>query len=363
MAGVSRMMESPLPDGLPETDRDTWLELNAAQRERVRLRAALVPKFIAGKISAEEGAAQCEIARSRFYAIASAWQKSPSISALAVQKGVGGEKGGRPRLDPTAVNALQAVLPKVVRMNKDAPVSELVRQMVDAANIGGARLPGVVKLRQLVEAELRRAASTGQAGNHIRFDCTAVNLPRTTERPWILFACLDVGVGAILGADFLPEPDIKAGYSLAAAMALERINGPLLSLPWAERLANLELVAGPSDLISKSVFNLLWDSGLRQTQLKGTKKRYGVYLRKTVDRNLGRIEFTPDRTENGEPVFNDAAKALWSESDAREVLMAELRLRDDQLLEEHRDSRGRAAPPEDLVKALRLLSRSDRAGT
>jgi len=146
-------------------------------------------------------------------------------------------------------------------------------------------------------------------------------------------------------------------------MALERISGPLSSLPWAERLANLELVAGPNDLISRSIFDLLWESGLRQTQLKRTKKRYGAYLRKTVDRNLGRIEFTPDRTEDGEPVSNDAAKTLWSESDAREVLMAELRLRDNQLMKEHRDSRGRATPPEDLVVALRLLARSDRAGT
>lgn len=356
------MKKSQLPAGLPETDFDMWLELNAAQRERVRLRAAIVSKFIAGEISAEEGAAQCKVARSRFYAIASAWQKSPSIDALAVRKGAGGERGGRPRLDPTAVNALQAVLPKVVRMNKDAPVSELVRQMVNAADIGDARLPGAVKLREFVETELRRVAATGQAGNHIRFDCTAVNLPRTAERPWILFACLDVGVGAILAADFLPEPDIEEGYSRVAGMALARISGPLSPLPWAARLANLELVAGPDEARSTSTFELLWNNGLQQTQLKRQKRRYGSYLRETIDRKLGRIEFTPDRTESGEPVSNDAAMTLWTEGDVREVLMAELRLRDDKLIEDHGEGGERAAPPEDLITALGLLARMDRAG-
>lgn len=361
MAGVSRMKESLLPAGLPETDRDTWLQLNVAQRERVRLRAEVVPEFIAGKISAEEGAAKCGIARSRFYAIASAWQKSPSIAALAVKKGAGGEKGGPRRLDPTAVNALQAVLPKIVRMNKDAPVSELVRQMVEAADVGDARLPSAVKLREFVETELRRVAATGLAGNHIRFDCTAVNLPRTAERPWILFACLDVGTSAILGADFLPEPNIEEGYSRVAGMALERINGPLSSLPWSERLANLEIVAGPDKAISESTFDLLWNSGLRQTQLKRKTKRYGTYLRMTVDRKLGRIEFTPDRTEAGEPVPNDAKGNLWPESDAREMLMAEVRLRDYQLMEEYGHGRKRVRPPEDLIRALTLLAQSGKA--
>lgn len=353
------MKEGQLPAGLPETEREAWLELNAAQRERVRLRASIVPAFIEGKISAEEGAKKCDIARSRFYAIASAWQKSPSIAALAVKMGSGGKKGGPSRLDPAAVNALQAVLPKVVRMNQGAPVSELVRKMKEAADLGDAKLPSIVKLRELVETELRRVAATGQAGNHVRFDCTAVNMPRTPERPWILFACLDVGTGAILGADLLPEPDIEAGYSQVAKLALERIEGPLSSLPWAERLANLELVAGPDEEIWKAVFGRLWDGGVRQAQMRRRKKRYGVYLRNTVDHKLGRIAFTPDRTESGEPVPSDADATLWPESDAREVLFAELRSRDDRLIQEYGGDKEASAPPQDLIKALRLLAQSD----
>ena len=340
-----------LPSSLSASDWDAWKNLKAAERERVRIRLAVLPRLISGELTAVQAAEICSVKRSRIYAMLAAWRANPSLEALGVTRGSGGAKK-KSRLDPRAVNALQAVLPRIVRLNTGAPVTELIRLMVDTADLGGARLPGVTKLRDMVEQELRRAAATGEAGRHVRFDCCAVNLAQPSGRPWILCACIDKNAGAILGAALLDEPDICRGYALAARHALQRVETSLAALPWSPRLTNLEMIAGPDEAAAIALCDKLRNKGVTQSQLRRRKPRYGLYMRETIGPRLGPIALTPERTETGAAAVNEGATP-WLLADAQEFLESHIGRHDEQVLPNAPPSC--SAPPAELLMALRTL--------
>lgn len=349
------------PPELPASDKPGWQHLNALQRARVRRRLSALNEFAAGRISADEAAAYCEVNRSRFYAMRAAWSTQPDLASLGVKRGSGGIKGGRKRLDPAAVNALQAVLPRVVRMHRNAPVTELIALLQETAAIGRARMPGKPKLREMVERELARLNASGRAGDHLRLDCSAVNLAREGGRPWILFAVLDVGTQAVLGVTLLEEPDILRGHSLAARDALGRIAGPLCALPWATKMANLEFTAGTREDDAMRLFDALWADGLKQSQMRRpsrTRKAssvYGHYLRKTIGPKLGSLEITPDRTEDRAAVSENAKGEAWPRLDAEDFVRLQLAEHDREVVA-NLEAAGEASPPRDMIRALEIFA-------
>jgi hypothetical protein len=133
----------------------------------------------AGSLDIEAALRLTDLSRSRFYRMAAEWRSTASLAALGAFAGTGGTKS---RLDPDSVNSLQAVVAEVVAMNVGASVSQLVQLMVQQAGVSTGKLPGMSTLRSIVETELRRVRASGEAGNALKLDCTAINLPRAGGR-------------------------------------------------------------------------------------------------------------------------------------------------------------------------------------
>ena len=295
------------------------------------------------------------LSRSRFYRLAAEWRSAPSLTALGALVGAG---GSRVRHDPEAINALQAKVSQVVRLNGGVSVSQLVRHLVAESGLAANRLPGTIKLREIVETELRRVAATQEAGNAVKFDCSAINLPRADRRPYILFACLDVGTGLVLGTSIRDTADAEQGYRDAAADARTRLSGSLARLPWARRLANVEMTAGADVDRSIALVHRLLAGGLAANlQLASAPGRYGRYIRKLAGTRIGRIEITPTRTEQGSVQADNDDVRPWTMAEAAAAVTRSFDDHNATLLPKLEElAQGR--PPEALDHLLDLLSRS-----
>lgn len=344
-------LESGFPAALPDSDRGRWAEMTASQRAKAAQRLAAFQDWQSGTRDLDEAVAASGLSRSRFYRLAADWRAAPALAALGVFTGSG---AARERLDPGAVNALQAVVNDVVILNEGASVSQLVRLMVEQAGVEPAKLPGAIRLRQIVEDERRRIAATGEAGNTIMFDCTAINLPRSDHRPHMLFALVDKGTRLIFGAAIGSAADARAGYARVAADAQERLSRHLADLPWSLRVSQIYFTAG-EDL--EEAEDLLWDlrdAGVHTAQLKRMPRRYGGYFRQVVGERIGRIAITPSRTEHGPAAPDNGDMTPWSEAEAAAAVAQAVEQHNARMMEHLPESSGRRMP-DDLAKTLRVL--------
>jgi hypothetical protein len=342
-----------MPEALPEADRARWEGLTAAQRRRAVTRISAIERWNGDSIPIDLAEQESGLSRSRFYRMAADWRAAPSLSALGISVGT---VGARTRLDPDAVNALQAIVSDVVAMNAGASVSQLVQLMVQRAGVPAEALPGTSKLRAIVEDEQRRVAATGEAGNVVRFDCSAINLPRNDGRPWILFGALDEGTRLILGAAVLAEADAAAGYRAAAQDARERLERIRDALPWAIRTARIEMTAGADLEASADLVRGLAAAGVRvRPQLASVPRRFGRYFRAVVGTRMGRVEITPLRTLEGTALPDNGDMTPWTQGEATVAVRTAVDQHNEALLAELA-GRGVGRMPDDLSLVLEHLA-------
>lgn len=340
---------------VPAKELDAWTRLSPAQRARALQRVEALSAWNDGRgeIGAAEAALKAGVGLSRFYRLAAEWRAGPSLAA------VGTFASSRPRgskFDADAINALQAAVPQVVRLNGGASVTRLVELLVEAAAVPEGKLPGMTKLREIVQDEVRRVAATHDAGTAVVFDCVASSLPREDRRPHIIFACLDRGTRSVLGVALGEVEHAVPGYARAAADALRSIEADPAGWPWGRRLARAELTAGMDVLDCEGLvadLNAVLPGS--NFQLARQPKRFGRYLRELIGPRLGRITFTPTRTAEGEAMPANGDMTAWTEVDALvAVRTAADAYNKDVLTDAEPDPEGLA--PATLMVALRTVS-------
>lgn len=327
--------------------------MTPAQRSKARARLAAFQAWISGKMGINEAVKASGLSRSRFYRLAAEWRSAPSLAALGAFTGGG---SARQRLDSDAVNALQSVVADIVRLNAGASVSQLVRLMIERAGVPEDKLPGTIRLRNIVENEVRRVTATGEAGHAIRFDCTAINLPRHDGRPFVMFACIDVGTRLILGMALSEEALAAVGYPAAAEDAQRRIAAMRDRLPWALRLTRVEITAGVDIDASVALVEALGARGVRaNVQLARVDRRFGRYFRASVGERIGRIAITPARTTAGLAMADNGDMSPWTSADAAAALRMAVDDYNMSILTEVSAAPG-GNPPDDLVLMLNVLT-------
>lgn len=344
--------EDNFPASLPESDRANWSALTANQRSRARERLRAIEGWRAGDLSLEEAMAATDLSRTRFYAIAADFKAAPTLSSLGALAGSG---ASRERLNPDTVNALQSVVSDVVAMNRGASVSQLVRLMVKKAEVDPDSLPGATRLRGIVEAELRRVDASGLAGHALKLDMTAINIPGKDGRPHILFILIDEGSRLILGAATQGSTDLLVGYGAAARDATKRIKGSLAKIRWADRLMRIEATVGEDREVGAALRGLLIQGGVH-ANVNLAPERYGRYFRKAVGDRIGRIAITPLRTEAGLAVPDNHDMTPWTDAEATAAVALAVEQHNASVIDDVDTKSGRRVIPDDLAKALRVLS-------
>lgn len=340
------------PATLPETDRARWFAMTPKQRQKVALRLHAITSWHEGAMGIDAAVEASGLSRSRFYTVAARWREAPSLASLGGFTGTG---GAHQKVDGDVINALQAVIADVYAVNKGASVNRLIQLMVDASGIDGARLPGIQRRRAIVEAEIRRAEATGQAGHALRGDICAINLPREGGRPHLLYVLIDVGTRLILGAWTQGDLDEVSGYRGAARDAQLRIASQLDGLHWTDRLMRIEWkVQEPSK--AWLLHRQLWDSGVA-VRAQGSPKGYGKYFRELVGLRIGRIEITPARTEAGTAIADNKDPSPWGDEEARGAVGLAVDKYNAEILGSLEIVGQRKVPPDDLIKALEILAR------
>jgi len=344
--------EGSFPSRLPESDRVQWHQMTPNQRSTALVRIGAFDGWHAKKLRIDDAVAASKLSKSRFYRLAAEWREMPCLDALGAQQGGGG--GGK-KLNSDAVNALQAVLPDIVRMNIDASVSQLMRLAEKAVDVPADTLPKTSRMRQLVEHELRRQSSLTGAGSIIMFDMTAISLAQANGRPFIMVCCIDKGTTALLGTAVTEEPLARNSYRLAAQDALARISNDLAGLPWSERLLEADITSGVDEDDSTAMVAHLNTQVRANVQRAGTTKRFGKYLRAHVGPKIGKLYATPARTEAGVAVTNNKNMMPWSLEEARYAVKIAT---DDYNAEivSGLAANGYPSPPEDLLKLLHLMA-------
>jgi len=344
--------ERSFPPRLPESDRIQWHQMTANQRAIALARIEAFDGWLAKKQRIDDCVAASGLSKSRFYRLAAEWREMPCLNALGAQRGSGG--GGK-KLNSDAVNALQAVLPDLVRMNVDASVSQLGRLAIDAVKLRTESLPKTSRLRQMVEHEMRNQRSLTEAGTIIKFDMTAISLAQKNGRPFIMVCCIDAGTTALLGTAVIEEPLAQGSYKLVAENALTRIQGDLARLPWSDRFLEADMTSGVDlDASIEMVAHL--DTQVRaNVQRASSPKRFGKYIRDLVGTKLGKIYVTRARTQAGVALTNNKNMMPWSIEEARIAVKIATDEHNAKILAEGKLD-GFASPPDDLLKLLSLLA-------
>lgn len=340
----------PIP--LPDSDRSRWDGLTTTQRDRARRRLEAILAWRAGAIPFAEAIRGAGLSRTRFYAVAAAFKEAGDLESLGAFAGTG---AARPRLDPDAVNALQAVVAAVVARNDGASVNRLVQLMVAASGVT-ANLPGSSRLRGIVEAEIRRAAATGEAGFALEMDFTAVNLPRGDGRPHVMFVLIDAGTRLVLGHWVGGTTDEDVGYREAALDALARVEREFASLRWTDRMMRIDATVG-TDRARAVSFRARLLGNRAHPPVNLAPARYGRYFRRFVGERVGRVAITPARTESGMAVPDNGDMTPWSDEEARAAVALALGGHNAGILAASDGGAGRPVMPDDLANALSILSR------
>lgn len=300
-AQARSLMDFPLDlfDGAPRQDqREAWENLDEATQRRTCERLEVILEWEAAEtgLTAKDAARRLGLGLSRFYKMAADWRATGDFEVLGTIRAKHGKR--RSKLDPEVVNALQSVVADVVARNEDATVSHLVRLMVAESGVEDLepprRLPSSMKLREIVEAEMRRSAALAKAGNQIAFDCCALTWAATPDQPFCLFLVIDRGTRAVLGHHVgLFEEGLK-GFAAAASDALDNMSD--LDLPWSHDMLGMQMVVGakrePYDRLSRRLERELSVSA----KLASSEKRFGRYVLELLGPRLGRVVFAPRST-------------------------------------------------------------------
>jgi hypothetical protein len=347
---------SDFPSSLPESDRLQWAGMTASQRGRAADRLAAIESWQSGAIPLEAALQASGLSRTRFYTVAAEFRSAGTLASLGAFAGAG---ASRQRLDPEAVNALQAVVADVVALNRGASTSQLVRLMVEASGVEERLLPGSTRLRAIVEAEQRRADATGQAGNALKLDVSAINLPRADGRPHLMHVIADDGTRLVLGLAVGATLDEADGYARAARDAQARIEGALAGVRWVDRLLRMEITVGGDQVRAAALRTRLIDGGVK-ANVQLAPVRYGRYWRKLVGPRIGRVEITPGRTEEGRAVPDNDDMTPWTDEAALAAVTLAVEQHNAAILAELDVSHGRPVMPDDMRLALDVLSEAGR---
>lgn len=338
---------------LSQSDRAHWESLTPSKREEAEKRFAIFEAWREGEMGAGEAIARFGKSSSRFYRLAAQWSEKPSLEALGV-----GARAPRTRskLDPEIVNALQAKVAEVVRLNADASVRRQVELLLEAAGFGNSKPIGTPALRKIVETERRRVDAVGRIGQQVGLDCTAINLPQRNRRPFILYVIIDIGTGLALGFSVGETLDIATGYTAAASDALDWIAQQSRPLPWAPTLMQTILVSGSDEAQSAEIIDWMKSEGLGGNPLRATgRKRFGSQFRKALDDRVGRVQITPARTIEGEALPDNGNMTPWTHAEVKAELRRILAAHNETVLERLAGMKA-AEPPPGLLEFLSRLS-------
>lgn len=278
--------------------RAAWDALDRRGREETRARLEAIHSFESdnGGLSAAEAADRLGIKLSRFYKMASDWRRTGDLQVLGTIRARQGKR--RSKLDAEVVNALQAVVARVVARNEDASVSELTRIMLAESGVlewkPERNIPSRMKLREIVEAELRRSAAMLEAGNQIAFDCCALVWAHSPTDPYCLFLVIDRGTRAILGCHLGLFGEGLSGYAAAASNAMAQT--AKLELPWARDMLGMQMVVGARREPFERLCRQLEKEFAVSAKLASTKRRFGRYALELLGPRLGQVVFAPKAT-------------------------------------------------------------------
>jgi hypothetical protein len=348
------LLARAFPKGVPPRERELWDRLTVGQRERSsrRLDAIIDWNGGHGELTADAAAKAAGLSLSRFYRLAAEWRHASSLSVLGA---FALPLSRRSKFDGDVINALQAKVGSVVSQNGGVSVTSLVDLLIASINVPHGKLPGSTKLREIVQAELRRVEATHDAGTAIVIDVVAVSMARSDGRPHVMFVCIDVGTRAILGISLGDVSESVSGHSAAAADALVMIAGNALRLPWGRRLARAELTAGLDvDACRDLVDRLKRDASGANVQLSTRSSRFGRYVRRLVGPRFGRVSITPTRTVAGDAMVQDATP--WSEIDALAELRVAAASHNATLTSPSMDTGEATEAPQSLLQMLRELA-------
>jgi hypothetical protein len=283
--------------------RAAWETLDTVARRATFKRLSAIIRWDkpSGGITAAEAARTAGVGLSRFYKMAADWKDTGDLEVLGTIKARAGRRASK--LDGEVVNALQAVVARVVSRNDGASVSHLVREMIDESGIlerkPRSSLPSKMKLREIVEAELRRSRALTEAGHQIAFDCCAITWAYSPASPFCLFLVIDRGTRAILGHHLGVFDDDILGHAAAAANALEALDR--LNLQWARTMMGIQIVIGADGARYAALVDAMEkDLGI-SAKTASTAGRFGRYVKQTIGPRMGQVVFAPGSTISGSP--------------------------------------------------------------
>lgn len=302
------------------SQRTTWEGLDDSARKvtRERLEAIRAWEKRTGGIAAKEAAKRADVGLSRFYKMAAEWRETGDLEALGTIKARQGRRSSK--LDGEVVNALQSVVAGVVARNEDASVSKLVRLMLLESGVEDWKpprdIPSKMKLREIVETELRRSAAMMEAGHIVAFDCCALNWAASPTSPFCVFMVLDRGTRAILGYHVgLFDEDMR-GHAAAAAVAVGLIER--LNLPWARDMLGLQIVMGTRRELYDCLTSGLETDFSISAKTASSARRFGRYILELVGPRLGQVVFAPKATDiDGNMIDRDDVDALMPKVNGR----------------------------------------------
>ena len=331
-----------------------WRGLTPSQRARALKRFEALKRWNNGRgeLDAEAAARLADISTSRFYRIAADWRSSRSFRSLGVFARPGARK---PKLDSGVVDALANAARQAILLHGDMSTSALVDRTLRLARLpSDARLPGMTKLREIVQAAARRIAASMPLGQLVLCDCVATSLPRIDRRPHLAFLCVDGGTGAVLGVAVGTIDEVIGGYARAANDALRTIEREGAQWRWSNVFSAMRVTAGEDIPQIARVMHEL-NAQYRETHfiLEQGEKRYGRLIAKAVGPRLGRVTFTPTRTVSGDALAANGDMTPWTNSEAYKALRGAADAHNDAVLDQARA--GAKEMPPNLRAALATL--------
>lgn len=290
-----------------------WAQMPSDRRKEALLRIALLRRWTeeAGEITAAEAADHIGTTVNRFYEIAAAWKRTPTLAAVGSFAKKSGRKG--PRLDSDTFQKIQSLLPALMRENEGARTSIIMNLLVAHPSLKDAQLPHANTLRAIVVREKRRLKGERQIGTRPGFDVSACELLRPDGRYHVVFAVVDRTSGLILGFSLGEIDSSYDAYARAARDALERLRGQRSNtLPWANDTIRFDIIVGTDTFNWTALQERYAELALGpKFGLVKTGRRYGRYLKLAAGNAIDSIRLYPAHTETKDIVetgnrFTDA---------------------------------------------------------
>jgi hypothetical protein len=361
------MFQDPVPASLPpylgqalspqamDAQARIWSGLSPAQRRAALGRLAALNGWDNGQggIDVASAADMAGVSVSRFYRIAAEWRDSPSLAALGVfARG----RTRKPKVADDVVERLAAAARRAVLIHGKSSVSALVERTLALASLpADAHPPGMTKLREIVQAEMRRIEASKPMGMVVLLDCVATSIPRADGRPHIAFLVMDEGTGAVLGVAPGTIEKPMSGYATAASDALRSIEVAGSDWRWSNVFSVMRITAGEDvDPTAALVHRLNATFRHPQFILERSARRYGRLIRATVGPRMGGIGFTPTRTVTGTAMAANGDMTPWPDEDALAALRRAADRHNQRAFQN--DFVGDPCPPPHLLDALVMIA-------